>query len=551
MKTETIDNIVPKLYSRSITNQTRSGMHQCLLLAMTIMLSGCLTTTGREFSTDLFEQFEVVIGNAKRETILSGFFLDRESAEVAVLHIGQNNHRYLRMFGLDRGILRLMREVELASSVQFVDVANIGGRDRLLAYESGKISWFDPDLGELRLLLAVTTNYEATSDDYLPQIDITRDINLDGLDDIILADLDGFWTSIQLKDGSFSTALKLGPIEPFLEQRAFGEKRIYKDVGINEMNHPWYLSRVHLMDYNHDGRSDLVFWDLDHFEINYQNELGLFESAVERFIVGVPFDSDGIYSLIFGFDEQSTLSIIFGYGEFSKQKILHSFRDVNGDQIADLVFLSMQGPGIMKQRSELQIHFGSAGDENIIFAKEPSTRIIPSGTAGGMLVWGYSSQTLLDVDGDQQLEIVFDRVRMGIGGMLRALVGQSISMDLEAYQMEGGVFPDQPNYSRKIRPEIESFSRRGPFFPLVLVGDINGDGHSDLLVGKSWYSLDVFVGVAGPALFATQSQSIAVQMPVDERNSWLLDWNKDDKKDLLIHQTSNDEPHRLTLLVAQ
>ena len=40
---------------------------------------------------------------------------------------------------------------------------------------------------------------------------------------------------------------------------------------------PWSQSRVHEMDYNRDGRRDLVFWNEDHFEVHLQDERGLFD----------------------------------------------------------------------------------------------------------------------------------------------------------------------------------------------------------------------------------------------------------------------------------
>ena len=51
------------------------------------------------------------------------------------------------------------------------------------------------------------------------------------------------------------------------------------------------------MDYNRDGRSDLVFWNGDHFQVHHQDKHGLFAPAAKTFTTDVAFDSDEISSL--------------------------------------------------------------------------------------------------------------------------------------------------------------------------------------------------------------------------------------------------------------
>jgi hypothetical protein len=99
---------------------------------------------------------------------------------------------------------------------------------------------------------------------------------------------------------------------------------------------------------------------------------------------------------------------------------------------------------------------------------------------------------------------------------------------------------------------VPGFFLGGAVADLALVKiDENGDRRADFLVGKSREELHLFLGVPGPELLAPQPQEVAVALPGDERNSWLVDLLKDGKQDLLMHHASATEAHRLTILIAR
>ena len=498
-----------------------------------------------------FKQHKVETNTAKHQTVLTGFILGNDSAEIAVVNVDENDDRHLRIHTFNDGTWVLKLDAKLRPEVLFVHVANIGGRDRLITYEHGRLNWFDPDSAVERTLVEVTTNYNATGEGGIPHIDITRDINRDGLDDLVVPDIDGFWIATQSRDGSFTDPIKLGPSEPFLDEIAMDDSRSYREVGITPLTVHWYLSRLHQMDYDQDGRSDLVFWNADHFDVYRQDARGMFSTVAETFTVDIPFDTDGAYSIAFGFSGENMFSLIFGFRENTKRRVLHTFQDINGDNIADMVIHSLEGRSLGKQRSLYEVHFGTPTPDGIGFARNVGMTIRPRGTAGGLQPWGYASQWFQDLNGDGKDDILFKDVKTGLIGMSRAMLGKSIAIDLEFYRMEDGTYPDKPTTKRKIRPDLDIFEKDRVFFPVVLLGDVNGDGRSDLLVGKHWEELHVFPGIPGPKLFARTPQKVAVTMPNDERNARLVDINKDNKQDLLIHYPSTTEPHRVTLLIAQ
>lgn len=498
-----------------------------------------------------FAQHEVGTGDAKHQTVLTGFLFGGPIAELAVVNVDENGDRHLRIYTFDADTWVLRLDIPLRAEVLFVDVANIGGRDRLITYEQGRLNWFDPDSMVEHTLVEITTSYNTTDAGKIDSVDITRDINRDGIDDLIVPDIDGFWIATQLRDGSFTKPIKLGPPEPFLDKVALDDTRSYGEVGITALTSLWYLSRVHQMDYDLDGRSDLVFWNADRFEVYRQDARGMFSPVAETFTVDTPFDTDGVYSIAFEFSGENMFALIFGFRENTKRTTLYTFRDMNDDSVADLVLHSLAGRSLGKQLSTYKVYFGTPTPEGTVFAQDVSTAIQPRGTAGGLQPWGYSSQWLQDFDGDGDTDILFRNVKTGLAGMGRAMVGNSIAIDLEFYCMENGTYPDTPTTTRKIRPALDLFDAQGVFFPAVLLGDVNGDGRSDLLFGKDWEALHIFPGIPGPELLAQTPQKVAVAMPNDERNIWLVDLNRDNKQDILIHHPSTTEPHRVMLLIAQ
>ncbi len=499
-----------------------------------------------------FEQYEISIGTAKhQQTVLTGFLSGDAIAELAVVNVDENNARRLRIYAFSEDIWKQRLDTKLRPEVLFVDIATIGGRDRLITYEHGRLNWFDHDSAVERALMDITTNYRATDASVIPHIDITQDLNGDGLDDIVVPDIDGFWIATQLNNGSFSELVKLGPPDPFLDKFAMDESRSYREVGINALTVFWYLSRLHQMDYDHDGRTDLVFWNVDHFDVYRQDASGMFSTVPETFTIDVPFDTDGAYSIAFGFSGENMFALISGFRENTKRRVLYTFRDMNGDGVADMVILTLEGRSLGKQRSQYEVHFGIPAPNRTVFAQDASVTIHPRGTAGALLPWGYSFQWLQDFDGDDDIDILFRDVKTGLGGMTRAMVGSSIAIDIELYQLKDGVYPKKSAITRKIRPNFDLFEKKRVFFPAVLLGDVNGDKRPDLLIGKNWEEMHVFLGIPGPKLLAQKPQKVTVAMPEDERNIKLVDLNKDTKQDILIYYRSSTEPNRVKMLIAQ
>jgi hypothetical protein len=518
------------------------------VLLCAVVGSGCLQPTvfvaelDREQHGFDFESYEIVIDRAKRQTVLTGSLLGGAVADLAVVgpeEPGEDRDRRLRIYAFDDGTFVPKLDAALRPEVLFVDVANIDGRDRLVTYEPGRLSWFDPETARETELVSVRSDFAPPLSAGPPHVDITRDVNGDDRDDLVVPDIDGFWVFVQTPGGTFADPVKLAPSAAGVGKTLAGRGYRYA---------PWEQGRVHEMDYDHDGRSDLVFWNEDHFEVHRQDERGLFAPTATTFTTDVAFDSDDRASLAAPQGVRNRRRDHMPPGRMTG-RVLHSLTDMNGDGVADLVIFSLEVKSMWSARSSYEVHYGSPTEQGgTAFAADVGTEIRSNG-----LPVGAGPR---DIDHDGEVDMLYTTIGIGpfktIGMIVGTLVTRSLSLKLTFYRMEDGAYPSSPSTTRKAKAlPLKESGERSAIFPSVLIGDVNGDKRSDLLVQKGRKELRVFLGVPGTDLFAKRPQRVVLDMP-NEEHTWLVDLDRDGMQDVLMHHTSSaGEPQRVTLLIAR
>jgi len=554
-------------------DRTRGERRQrfCLFVPA-VFLWGCIMPAEGEVAGDLFERHEITLGFEKRQSVMTGFLLEGDVADLAVVHIDREGARRVIIHAFEGQTWKPRLDATLRPGVTFVDVASIDGRDRLLTFEPepsaqahgrGRLSWFDPESGSEQMLVAVTTNFSPPLPGEVPHVDISRDVNGDGQDDLLLPTVDGFEVLVQTRGGAFADPVKVGP--PSDLSRILGPDGYRYE--------PWGQSRVHQMDYDHDGRIDLVSWREGHFEVHRQDEQGHFDPVPRSFGTDVPFDSDRISSLAVG---------------KMTGRVLHSIADYNGDGVGDLVVQVLEGKRVSSKRSSYEVHFGGrSADGGTAFGSKPGATF----RSKGSVHFGLDRH---DFDGDGQIDVLLTTIDVkflenSLWKRLKGFMGDDVIMDLEFYRMQGGAYSDEPDTRHRIG--LDGFpSHREPgavpmdlalrgathekrrtqkiwpraFNSPLLVGDVTGDGRLDLIRGGHPRLMEFHAGVPGSELFAKRSRSVSIAMPNDEEYIWLADLNKDGKQDLLMHHpfTLKDghgarkrplgtEAHRITVFIAR
>ena len=567
------------------------------LFVLATCLAGVLTPAvarpaGQIVPEFTFERQEIEIGSAPRQTVMTGFLSGGNVADVAVVNIDDHGNRRVRIYtyenetgspdshswSFENGSWSLKYDGSLRPGVSFVDMVRIGDRDRLITYEQGRLSALDPDSSTERELAAVISSFKPPRTDEIPHVDITRDVNGDGRDDLVVPGADGFLVFIQTGDGSFADPVEVGP--PAVLDRIYGADGYRND--------PWSQARIHKFDYNGDDRVDLVFWNQDRFEAHLQDERGMFTAEPVTFETGAAFDSDDL----------SYLST----GDMTG-RVLHLFSDLNGDGVADLVVFSLDGDSISDKRSAYEVHFGTR-----TFDDDTSDDRTPDGgTSDDRTHFSADIDVLIqseghiqldmkrgDFDGDGESDLVVTTIETkhlesSLFKRIKGFMGDDTWLNLEFYRVNEGRIPNQPTTTRRIQLDGAPSHREPGWVPLdvvlqggkhvlrkdreqyrrafnknLFIGDVTGNGRSDLLIEWTHRELHVFPGVAGPELFADLSQKVSIELPNDEEHTWLTDINRDGRQDIVMHHplTKRDahgapemppgtEPQRVTMLIAQ
>lgn len=509
-----------------------------------------------------FNAHEIILGTTARQTVLSGFLLGGEVADLCVIHVDENSDRQLEIFSFDSGAWVSKLKTKLRPGVLFADIARFGDRERLLTSERDRLNWFNPKTGSEEKLVTAKTSFVPPRNNEILHVDISKDLNADGRDDLVIPAEKGFQIFAQLGDGRFAESVSVG-LPPKLDRILGADGYRYK---------PWSQSRIHLADFDQDGRNDLMFWNGNRFEVHFQNKRGQFASTAKTFPCRVAFDSTDPDSLSTG-------------GQTGT--VLHSLADLNSDSVADLVLHSIEGKRISKKRSMYKVHLGSPTENGLSF--ESDARI--TFHTKGHIQLGLSRQ---DFDGDGQADVMITTIQnrfltSSLWKRLKGLMGDDLWLELQFYRGHEGQFTTTPNSTARLAligaPTHQepgwvpldivlngaSHKKRGTqkgwqraFNTNLLIGDVTGEGRADLLNEKSFRGLSVNVGVPGPSLFAGQSQSVRHIVPHDEEYTWLTDLNRDGKQDIIMHHpfttrdihggripTEKPDAHRLTLLIAK
>ncbi|MDH3684645.1 MAG: VCBS repeat-containing protein [Myxococcales bacterium] len=200
--------------------------------------------------------------------------------------------------------------------------------------------------------------------------------------------------------------------------------------------------------------------------------------------------------------------------------------DLDGDGLADLVLHRTIGT-LLNSRSETLIFRNSGGGAD------------PSGVPDLTLAdeGGFGAIFLRDVDGDGRSELLQTLVPFGVIQLMRVLVTERVQAKFRLLRFPGaGVAETETSWEEDLALPLDFSNGRISGVVPTLAGDLNGDGHRDLVWGESLDELSIRLGEPGAKGPRFGPRVARQKIPAGER-ALVADLDSDGLDDLVLYDT--------------
>ena len=353
----------------------------------------------------------------------------------------------------------------------------------------------------------------------LPYVDFVQDWNGDGMDDLLLFQLNQALLFPGGKNGIDPGKPQTLAIKPWADLTAQGG--IKGDAAgqqdLVSMNS--HLPRVYARDWDGDGRMDLIAVGRKDIRVFLQAEGGTYPPAsVKNYEVEL-------------FPPAEEHLSAQPYAPYNPPGL--SFADLDHDGKTDVVGTQVIGL-LGKMKSKVVLYWGRTGS---LAAGKPDVVFTPKELAISALV--------ADVNQDGLLDLVVPTMGLNLFSVGRIFVSGSLPVAIEYYlQTKDHTFPDAPNYTHTVDLlfDLDKF-RLAAGVPGVF-GDFNGDGFPDDAISKSKTQLEVTINdAAGKHTGVKETLALPVSSMV-----MVQDLNADHKADIILNY-ADDPDHQGELRV--
>ena len=276
--------------------------------------------------------------------------------------------------------------------------------------------------------------------------------------------------------------------------------------------------KLYVFDINFDNKQDVITVGdgelIAHVQNNENNGFSIQKIKLNNSISGVNWwdkrDASG--------DSLDQTNLVY--------RSLEEIRDVNGDDIIDLIVKYTQSSGVLDRANNFEVFFGKKHNGKLTFDDKANTVVTGEGTLTGL--------RLLDINNDNKLEVVLSGFDIGISQIIGALMSGSIDQDVYLYQLDNQLaFSEDADVEKEVELNF-SISSGQSGNPVVELLDVNGDGLKDFLLSSGEKTLKVYLGQNGKRLFSKRSQRYKTQLPKDGNAFEVSDINNDGKDDIVF-----------------
>lgn len=419
-------------------------------------------------------------------------------------------------------------EAFTATAVTVPDNAQLFGKlmragqtaEELIFLTTQGISVYQPATDTVEELIEVLSIYRAVDAKRLRQMDMVIDINGSGLGDLLIPDFTAYHLLIQTKEGDFDRYSL--PIENLVQ--LWGKE-------------PHFMPRKpYLIDFNLDGKTDVVFVRDGQLRVFLQQPDGAFTHDYQTVSLGITLSSD-VEAIVRSGEGRDFSGLII-------QRV-HDITDLDNDGLADLIIRREQYLSAVEQHENYRIHYGRRSDQGLVFAPEPDAHINTRGI--------QFESVFVDLNGDQRKDFYTPSATFGVGTIIRALLSGTTSLDMQFYLMKDDrSFGDKPDVNHKATANV-SIGRAAIDLPLLQVAHLHTSDKKDLLVGEGQEQLQIFRN-DGNQLFGGEIRRFKTALPRNGTQVKVMDINRDGRDDLVLpfdNQEPEDRRNQIRFLIMQ
>ena len=389
-------------------------------------------------------------------------------------------------------------EIPLGETIGAVDIKDIDsdGMDELCCFDAAGMTVFginaESSFESVRALKHQTLLPPASR--HIVGVNWIADLDSDGRMDALLPVADGMRLFAQKEHMEFT------------ESRTFDLKMRARVSGESGQNYVSYrLPAVEFSDFDEDGHTDIGAFDLEQMTFFLTGG-----SPAPRLRVEAPLVK-----------------------KFTKDYVAAtSFPDLNADGVPDSVLVLMSQKKNLQ--SEARVYFGR---EDFSYGEKPAH--VYSGDANLIL------PMFLDATGDGKMEMLLQNINVGFGFFLNYFLRNRIRVDTELRRLSSkDRYEKEPAVRRAIYVRVSESGTE----PARGIGDFNGDGLDDLVVGTAEDRLSFFL--SNRKVILPRRPTFEVRVPA-YGNMKVMNLNNDARADIVILYPQEDKLGTATLLLSK